>query len=66
MHNVEDTHTHTCMYMQWTHGLIFGLMWTAGTNYCRSIAPEGMGATMQVCTRGMRECVHACRSMYIC
>ncbi len=23
-------------------------MWTAGTNYCRGIAPEGMGATMQV------------------
>lgn len=32
---------------QWTHGIVFGLMWAAGTTYCRSIAPEGMGATMQ-------------------
>jgi len=33
--------------VEWTHGVVFGLAWAAGTSYCRSIAPEGMGATMQ-------------------
>jgi hypothetical protein len=35
------------LYVEWTHGVTFGLAWAAGTGFCRSIAPEGMGATMQ-------------------
>mmetsp|Transcript_46249 Transcript_46249/g.92466 ORF Transcript_46249/g.92466 Transcript_46249/m.92466 type:complete len:200 (+) Transcript_46249:225-824(+) len=36
-----------CLLVEGLHGVMFGLMWATGVSYARSVAPDGMGATMQ-------------------